>query len=83
MTLAHGRVELRRDVACGAGAWDLDALDYPAWERDFATYALEWEGYARAIAAWDASGLDGLPAYFAFLERACAVGDARETEHDH
>jgi len=58
---------VRANAVCPPGAWDAARLDVPAWSADLGAYALEWQAYASAIAAWNASTLDGLPEFFAFL----------------
>jgi len=36
MTFQHGVVAARQDALCGPGAWNLTALDLPAYRRDIA-----------------------------------------------
>jgi hypothetical protein len=76
MTLDRGRIAVRDDVVCSPADWDLATISEPAWRSDLKTYAREWEIYARAIAAWNRSTLDGLAAYYAFVMRAFENIDA-------
>ncbi|MBD5633693.1 MAG: YkgJ family cysteine cluster protein [Candidatus Eremiobacteraeota bacterium] len=70
MTLRNGCIDLRTDVACAPGAWDMAALDRSMWKCDFDRYDYEWQLYARVVAAWNAASLDGLPAYYRFVHAA-------------
>jgi Fe-S-cluster containining protein len=82
MRLVDDRVALRRDVACAAGAWNRTVARAAAWRRDLLAYDFEWDLYSRTIAAWDASELDGLPAYFDFVFRTFESIDAARTAYD-
>jgi Fe-S-cluster containining protein len=84
--LVGGNVELRIDVACPPGAWDAGAIAAPGWSADLHAYESEWRGYERAIAAWNASPLDGLESFFRYVLAAYAMmherAGSRENDGD-
>ncbi len=67
MRRARGDVVLRDDVACPPGAWNVATIAAPGWSADLNAYEAEWRRYERAIAIWNASPLDGLDAFLAYV----------------
>jgi Fe-S-cluster containining protein len=60
-------VALRSDVACPRDAWDAAAIAAPERSAALLAYEFEWRRYERAIAAWNASPLDGLESFFRYI----------------
>lgn len=49
----HGTVDLRQDVRCGPGDWNLARLDYAGIRRELAVFTAEWHATARIVEVWN------------------------------
>lgn len=71
--LSDGIVQLRPDLLCPQGSWNLSSMDLPEWRHRLLRFQMEYDIYARVVEQWNACVMaeegDGysISVYYAYL----------------